>query len=108
VLVPAGQCLRFSLMAASLFDDPKLRAAERQIDAIIVPVLDAATADGTLRGDLPADFLGDLLEGMLYASWLSISKGNVTTRDATAMLLEVFMNGFGAAKAGAADATLNA
>ena len=71
-----------TLKTADLFDDPELQRASEQVDALVVPVLEGAVRDGILRSDLPFAFLGELLESMLYTTWLAVEKGLLPAAEA--------------------------
>jgi AcrR family transcriptional regulator len=96
VLVPAGERLRFLLFASDLFDDPELATASQEVDAVIDPIIEAAIGDGTLRADVSALVLGDVLESLLYGTWTAIEKGHLAPADGPHTMLELFLHGFGA------------
>jgi AcrR family transcriptional regulator len=98
ILVEAGSRTHFLLVAAELFEDPELTRATAEVDARVTPVLDAAIREGLIRGDVPSEFFGDILEAMVYGAWSSVARQRITTADAQTWLLEMFLHGFGSAR----------
>ncbi|PCC73953.1 hypothetical protein SAMN02745121_06127 [Nannocystis exedens] len=95
ILVEAGNRAHFLLVAAELFDDPELTRATEEVDARVAPLLDEAIREGVIRSDVPGEFLGDVLEAMVYGAWTSVARQRITAADAQTWLLETFLHGFG-------------
>jgi AcrR family transcriptional regulator len=96
VLVAHGASLHFLLVAADLFDDPKLARAERAIDRLVDPVFERAIRKKVLRRDLDPVWLDAAVEGLIYAAWSAVADGRVAADDAPRLVLDALLRGFGA------------
>jgi TetR/AcrR family transcriptional regulator, mexCD-oprJ operon repressor len=93
VLVPAGTKLHFLLSAPELEGSPKFQKACKRLDHTVSAVLRKAIRAGLLNPQHSIDLLGDTFEFVLYGTWTSVEKGNLSPQQASQFALRFFCAG---------------
>ncbi|MGH3145794.1 MAG: TetR/AcrR family transcriptional regulator [Rubrobacter sp.] len=94
-LVPIGERFHFLLYEAQLQDDPEFAAADDRILRTVEGLIERGKRVGTFRPEVPAAWIGDALEALIYAAWESVRDGKIARRDAPGLVITTFLSGLG-------------
>jgi len=84
---------KYAALAQSGGKPDKSAEVERQLTEPVRGLLARGVADGTLRGDLPADLLFELFTGLLEKALYAVLRGQAGIEQASAALNSVFLDG---------------
>ena len=77
----------------SLDDDEELRERWARIDRIVTDAVRRAQADGRVRPDLPALWVGDAWFWLVVAAWEGIEAGRIAPLDGSRLVLSTLLDG---------------
>lgn len=101
-LVPIGERFQFLLYNvlynAQLTEDPEFAAADARVLEPVGELIERGKRDGTFRAEVPAAWIGDALEALIYAAWLSTRDGKIARRDAPGLVTSTLLGGLGERK----------
>ena len=98
-LVALGDRFAFLLREPALVGDPAVDAAEREMAAPIVVLIERGRASGALRDDLPVTWVLEVLMAAVYAAWGAIARGVLARADAPAAVTRTVLDGISAVRA---------
>ena len=94
-LVPIGERFHFLLYEAQLEDDPEFAAADEHVLRPVEDLIERGKKDETFRPEVPAAWIGDALEALLYAAWEGVRDGKIARRDAPGLVVSTLLTGLG-------------
>jgi len=92
-MMPLGSRLGYLLRERSLDDDEELRERWARIDRIVTDAVRRAQADGRVRPDLPALWVGDAWFWLVVAAWEGIEAGRIAPLDGSRLVLSTLLDG---------------
>lgn len=94
-LVPIGESLQFLLYEAQLTEDPEFAAADARVLKPMGELIERGKQDGTFRPEVPAAWIGDSLQALVYAAWEGVRDGKIARRDAPGLVTTTLLSGLG-------------
>lgn len=93
-LLPLEEELKF-LMGLGFWadDDPQVSAIHRQQREQMMAVAELAKSDGSVRGELPAIWIVNLIEGLLYAAWLTQTEAGLDAEHLAELAFQALCHG---------------
>ncbi len=92
-MMPLGSRLGYLLRERSLDDDEDLRERWARIDRVMTDAIRRAQADGRVRPDLPALWVGDAWFWLVVAAWEGIEAGRIAPLDGSRLVLSTLLDG---------------
>lgn len=74
-------------------DDPDRRRAEARDTAETIAAIEAARAEGSLPGSVPAPWAARVYDGLIYAAWEAVSAQELTPDQAARLAWSTFLDG---------------
>jgi len=94
-LVPIGERFHFLLYEAELEEDPEIQAADARVTGPVGELVERGRREGTFRPDVPAAWILDAFEALVYAAWEGVHKGRLAPLDAPRLVTGTLLSGLG-------------
>ncbi len=92
-VLPLGPRMEFLLRERSLDVEPDLTARLEALDEQVRALVRRAQAEGTLRRELPDEWIVASLNALVYAAWELVALGRVAPAAAPALVLDTLLGG---------------
>lgn len=90
-VIPLAQCHMFLTQDVAL--RPEVQARVDDDARALRDLIDAAKAEGAIRGDLPTEWVAQAFDHLVYASWDMIRRQEATPRQAADLAWSMFSKG---------------
>lgn len=94
-LIPLGAAFHFLTWEPWHTDDAELESNYKNYLALWSELLEQVRATGAIARDLPAVWVVNTLDVLLYGAWEGIHNGDIAPKQAAALTLRTFLHGVG-------------
>jgi AcrR family transcriptional regulator len=94
-LLALGPRFGFLVNEVDVSTDPDFLAADRAAMRPVRVLLDRGRSDGSLRADLPVEWISATLEALIYTGWMTMEQNGAGLGETARMVLTSFLAGVG-------------